>query len=89
MPVFEVGRIAVKTLGREAGLSCVIVDIIDQSYVLIDGLKVRRRRANVRHLAPTPEKLDIKKGAKSQDVRKAIEKANLTEKFEKRIKLDL
>ncbi|MHA1719762.1 MAG: 50S ribosomal protein L14e [Promethearchaeota archaeon] len=89
MPVFEVGRIAVKTLGREAGLSCVIVDIIDQSYVLIDGLKIRRRRANVRHLAPTPEKLDIKKGAKSQDVRKAIEKANLTEKFEKRIKLDL
>lgn len=89
MPVFEVGRIAVKTLGREAGLSCVVVDIIDQSFVLIDGLKIRRRRANVRHLAPTPEKLNIKKGAKSQDVRKAIEKAKLTEKFENRIKLDI
>jgi len=89
MPVFEIGRVVVKTLGREAGLTCVIVDIVDRSYVLIDGLKIRRRRANVRHLAPTPEKIDIKKGAKSQDVRKAIEKANLTEKFENRIKLDL
>ncbi|MHA1777537.1 MAG: 50S ribosomal protein L14e [Promethearchaeota archaeon] len=59
MAVFEVGRVAVKTLGREAGYYCTVVDVIDHSFVLVEGLKVRRRRCNVRHLAPTPEKLNI------------------------------
>ncbi|TFH26491.1 MAG: 50S ribosomal protein L14e, partial [Promethearchaeota archaeon] len=63
MAVFEVGRVAIKTLGREAGYYCTVVEVIDHNFVLIEGLKVRRRRSNVRHLAPTPEKLDIKKGA--------------------------
>ena len=89
MPVFEVGRIAVKTLGREAGFYCTVVDIIDQSYVLIEGLKVRRRRTNVRHLAPTPEKLEIEKGASSDAVEKAIKKAKMEEKFSTRIKLGI
>lgn len=89
MPVFEIGRVTVKTLGREAGYSCVIVDVIDKSYVLIDGINVRRRRANVRHLAPTPDKLKIKKGASTKDVEKAINTAKLEEKFTTRIKLDL
>ena len=89
MPVFEVGRVAVKMLGREAGQHCVVVEVIDKSYVLIDGIKVRRRRANIRHLAPTPQKIEIKKGAKTDAVKKAIEKAGMKEKFEERIKLDL
>ena len=89
MPVFEVGRVAVKTLGREAGMHVVVVEVIDHSYVLIDGMRVRRRRANVRHLAPIPEKLDIKKGATTAAVKKAIKAADLEEKFSNRIKLDL
>lgn len=89
MPVFEVGRVAVKTLGREAGQHCVVVEIIDKSYVLVDGTKVRRRRSNVRHLAPTPTVLDLKKGADTKAVQKAIEAAGMEDKFSKRIKLDL
>ncbi|HDJ97286.1 MAG TPA: 50S ribosomal protein L14e, partial [Thermofilum sp.] len=46
--VFDVGRICVKTMGREAGKKCVIVDIIDDNFVLITGPKaasgVKRRR---------------------------------------------
>ncbi len=89
MPVFEVGRVAYKTLGREAGYPCVVVEVIDKSYVLVDGSKIRRRRANVRHLAPIPDKLDLKKGASSADVGKAIKAAKLEDKFTTRIKLDL
>jgi large subunit ribosomal protein L14e len=89
MPVFNVGRVVVKTLGREAGQYCVVVDIIDKSYVLVDGIKVRRRRCNVGHLAPTPEVLDIKKGAKTKEVQKAVKDQGLEEKFTKRVKLDL
>ncbi|MHA1522399.1 MAG: 50S ribosomal protein L14e [Promethearchaeota archaeon] len=89
MAVFEVGRVAVKTLGREAGYYCTIVEVIDQNFVLVEGLKVRRRRSNVRHLAPTPEKLDIKKGAKLEEIKKAVKAAKMEDKFQNRIKLDL
>jgi large subunit ribosomal protein L14e len=89
MPVFDVGRIAVKTLGREAGKYCVVVEVIDKNFVLIDGPKMRRRRANVRHLVPTQDKLDIKKGLKTEDLKKAIDKAKLTEKMISVVKLDL
>ncbi|MEM4586827.1 MAG: 50S ribosomal protein L14e, partial [Desulfurococcaceae archaeon] len=30
MPAIEIGRVCVKTRGREAGYKCVIVDIIDE-----------------------------------------------------------
>lgn len=89
MPVFEVGRVAVKTLGREAGQHCVVVEIIDKSYVLVDGIEVRRRRCNVRHLAPTPTVIDLKKGADTKAVHKAVKAAGLEDKFKERIKLDL
>ena len=89
MAVFEVGRIAVKTFGREAGFYCVVVEVMDKSYVLIDGTKIKRRRANIRHLAPTPDVLDIKKGASKEDIKKAVSKAKLAEKFDQKIKLDL
>ncbi len=89
MSVYEVGRIAVKSTGREAGVHVVVVDIIDRAYVLIDGMKAKRRRCNVKHLVPTPKKLGIEKGAGHEDVVAAINDADMTEKFEKRIDLDL
>lgn len=79
MPAIEVGRICVKTFGREAGKKCVIVDIIDKNFVLVTGPKqltgVRRRRANIKHLEVTEEKIKIKKGASDEEVLKALEKS--------------
>jgi len=76
MPAVEIGRICVKTRGRENGKECVIVDIIDKSFVLITGPKsvsgVKRRRANVSHLNPTDIVLDIKRGARDEEVEKAL-----------------
>lgn len=72
--LFEVGRVCVKTRGREAGKECVVVDIIDENYVLVDGPKVKRRRCNVRHLEPTPRKINIKKGASHKEVLEAFKK---------------
>jgi len=43
------GRICVKTAGRDAGLKCVIVDVLDDKFVLIDG-ETRRRKCNILHL---------------------------------------
>jgi large subunit ribosomal protein L14e len=82
MVAIEVGRICVKTSGRESGEKCVIVDVVDKNYVLVTGPKsltgIRRRRVNMRHLQPTEDKVDLKKDAADEEVLKALEKAKKT-----------
>ncbi len=79
VPSIEVGRICVKLFGREAGRKCVIVDVIDKNFVLVTGPRkvsgIKRRRTNVKHLEPTDESIDVKKGASDEDVTKVVEKA--------------
>ncbi len=93
VPAIEVGRICIKVRGREAGRKCVIVDIIDENFVLITGPKsitgVRRRRANIDHIEPLDRKIEIEKGASDEDIVKALEKAELIEFMKERIKLSL
>ena len=69
--VIEVGRVCVKLRGREAGRRCVVVDIIDENFVIIDG-DVKRRRCNIKHLEPLPIKLNIKPGASTEEVIKEM-----------------
>lgn len=85
MPTIEVGRVVVKLNGRETGQKCVIVDVIDKNFVLVTGPPkvsgVRRRRTNVKHIEPTEDTLDIKKGASDEDVGKAIGKGKKADAF--------
>jgi large subunit ribosomal protein L14e len=74
--MIEIGRLCVKTAGRDAGLKCVIVDILDDKFVLIDG-ETRRRKCNVLHLEPLKDVVKIKKNASHEDVRKEFEKLSL------------
>lgn len=89
MPTIEVGRVCVKLNGRETGQKCVIVDVIDKNFVLVTGPKklsgVRRRRTNVRHLEPTEDTIDIKKGASDEDVTKAVGKGKKAEAFKEAV----
>jgi len=89
MSVYDIGRLCVKTMGRETGYYCVIVDIIDKNYLLIDGLKVRRRRVNFKHIEPLAETIEIKKGAKHEDVETAIKKAKLEKKMNEIISIPI
>ena len=89
MSVYDIGRLCVKTLGREAGYYCVIVDIIDKNYLLIDGLKVRRRRVNFKHIEPISETLEIKKGASHEELEAAIKKAKLEEKMNETVSIPI
>lgn len=85
MPAIEVGKICVKTLGREAGKKCVIVEVVDQNFVLITGPKaitsVKRRRANVNHVKPTNEMIEIKKGATDEEITEALKAAGKLEEM--------
>ncbi len=83
MPAIEIGRICLKVAGREAGRKCVIVDIIDENFVLITGPKsltgVKRRRVNIKHIEPLDKRIKIKRGASDEEVLKAIAEEGLTE----------
>jgi len=90
MPAIEVGRICVKLYGREAGRKCVIVDIIDENFVLITGPKqvsgVKRRRVNIDHIEVLDKKIDIEKGASDEQVLEALTSAGLVEFMQERVK---
>lgn len=64
--MITVGRLCIKTAGRDAGKKCVVIDQLDKSFVLIDG-ETRRRKCNISHLEPLPQTVDILPGA-SHDV---------------------
>jgi large subunit ribosomal protein L14e len=65
--MFEVGSICLKLAGRDAGLKCVIIDVIDHSYVMIDG-QTRRKKCNVKHLEPTGKSIKIAKNAPESEI---------------------
>ena len=74
--VLEIGRVCVKIAGRESGKTCVVVDRVNDVFVLIDG-NVRRKRCNILHLEPTGKLVKIKAGADTKTVLDAMKKEGL------------
>ena len=74
--MFNTGRVCVKIAGRDAGKTCVIINKIDDTFVMIDG-ETRRRKCNIKHLEPLDKTLKLNKDA-SRDEIKAIFKAKLS-----------
>jgi len=70
--MYNVGRICMKVAGRDAGKKCVIVEVIDDNTVLIDGA-TRRKKCNKKHVEPTAKKVSIKEKAGHEEVVKALE----------------
>ena len=74
--MFDIGRLCVKIAGRDAGNKCVIVDVIDKNFVMIDG-SVRRKKVNIKHLEPLKDVLKLNKGASHEDVAAEFKKKKL------------
>ncbi len=74
--MIEIGRLAVKIAGRDAGLKCVVVDILDDKFVLIDG-ETRRRKCNILHLELLKDTIKIKKNDSHETIKKEFEKLGL------------
>ncbi|ABP94232.1 MULTISPECIES: 50S ribosomal protein L14e [Metallosphaera] len=93
MAIIEVGRICVKLSGREAGSKCVIVDIIDNNFVLVTGPKsisgVKRRRVNISHLEPTDKTVEIGKGASDQEVEAKLKEQGLVDFMKEKVKVKI
>ena len=87
--MIEVGRLILKIAGRDANKKGVIVDVIDDNYVLIDG-QVRRRKCNIKHIEPLDKVLKLSKNASHEDVKAALKEISIeiidTKKKEKKEK---
>lgn len=80
--VMQIGRICVKTAGREAGKKACVVDVIDKNYVLIDG-QVKRKRCSVMHLEPLTEIIKIEKNASHDTIVSEFKKLGIAIKEKK------
>jgi large subunit ribosomal protein L14e len=68
--MIAIGQVCMKIAGRDAGKTCVVVDVSD-GKVLIDG-QTRRRKCNPSHLEPISKTVEIKKGAGHEEVVAAL-----------------
>lgn len=69
--MMEIGQICMKIAGRDAGKIAVIIEKVNQNFVMIDG-ETRRRKCNIAHLEPLQKKLEINENASHDDVKKAF-----------------
>ena len=74
--MIEIGRLCVKIAGRDAGKKCVIIDILNDKYVLIDG-ETRRRKCNVLHIESLNQVIKIGKNASHEDVSNALKELGI------------
>ncbi|MBI2530269.1 MAG: 50S ribosomal protein L14e [Candidatus Diapherotrites archaeon] len=73
MPALEVGRICVKTRGRNAGKRVAIVEM-QKNFAVIDAPNMKRKRCNILHLIPLEEKIDVNKGTSHEEIAKIMKK---------------
>ncbi len=91
--LIDIGRIIVILRGRRAGKKAVVVDIIDENFILITGPKalngVKRRRMNIDHVMPLNFKLDIPRGADDDKVLEEIKNKQLESLMREEIRIPL
>jgi large subunit ribosomal protein L14e len=80
--MYEIGRLAIKIAGRDAGQKCVIVEVLDDKYVVVDGM-TRRRKCNKIHLEPLSQTLELNEKASHDDVTRAFKQLGLEVKTTK------
>ncbi len=81
----KIGQVCIKLAGRDAKKYCAIIDIIDETYVLIEG-ETRRKKCNIKHLHLIEKNLDIKKNATKEEVINGLTKLDINIKPKKIVK---
>ncbi|MBI1935131.1 50S ribosomal protein L14e [Candidatus Woesearchaeota archaeon] len=72
----EIGRLCIKIAGRDAGKKAVIIDVLDDKFVVLDG-QTRRRKVNVFHIEPLNQVIKIEKNASHGDVANALKELGI------------
>ena len=74
--MYQIGRLCVKIAGRDARKKCLVIEILDDNFVMIDG-QTRRKKCNVKHLEPLDKILKIKKSASHKEVVDALKEEKI------------
>jgi large subunit ribosomal protein L14e len=77
--MLEIGRIVIKLAGRDARGVGVIIEKIDDSFVVIDGA-VRRKKVNIKHIEPLPKKINVNKNTTKKEILDELLKMRLITK---------
>ncbi|KAL1806410.1 hypothetical protein DCAR_0832213 [Daucus carota subsp. sativus] len=78
----EIGRVALVNYGKDYGKLVVIVDVIDQNRALVDSPEMVRSQINFKRLTLTDITIDIKRTPKKKELIKAMEAADVKNKWE-------
>ncbi|KAM0863627.1 hypothetical protein ACQ4PT_044470 [Festuca glaucescens] len=78
----EIGRVALVNYGKDYGRLVVIVDVVDQNRALVDAPDMVRCQINFKRLSLTDIKIDIKRVPKKATLIKAMEEADVKNKWE-------
>jgi len=82
--LYDVGRVCMKIAGREAGRYCIVLENVNDNFVLVDG-DVLRKRCNVAHLEPLNIVLKVEKTSSKPEIIAMLKKEGLLkEKKEKK-----
>ena len=80
--MYDVGRICIKLAGRDSNKYCVIVEKLDDNYVLVDG-QTRRKKVNVKHLMALRKTISIKPKASHEEVIEQLQRLGVVVKKHK------
>lgn len=69
--MITVGRVCIKTSGRDKHQVCVVIDAIDEKHVLIEG-NTRRKKTSIKHLRPLEQFVEIKNNASYETISKEL-----------------
>ncbi|KAL1808556.1 hypothetical protein DCAR_0728035 [Daucus carota subsp. sativus] len=78
----EIGRVALVNYGKDYGKLVVIVDVVDQNRALVDSPDMVRCQINFKRLTLTDITIDIKRTPKKKELVKAMEAADVKNKWE-------
>merc|ERR1712218_79774 len=81
----DIGRVCYVRLGEHAGKTCVVVDLVDQKHLLVDGPTSGVPRCVVRlnQVSLTDLKVNVARGSRTKKVRAELEKDDIATKFSK------
>ncbi len=74
--MIEIGRVCVKTAGRDAGKKGAVIDVINDNYAILDG-QIRRKKCNIKHLEPLEMTIKITRNATHEEVSAELKKLGI------------
>ncbi|MFH0954946.1 MAG: 50S ribosomal protein L14e [Candidatus Micrarchaeota archaeon] len=67
MTGIQAGMICIKTAGKDAGQRVVVIEL-EKDHAIVEGAKTKRKKCNLHHLFPTPQKVSVSKTAKHDEI---------------------